>query len=59
MASADRIGVFDLSASKDVLRCPFHGYEYDVDDGTTIVPGPMRCRSYEVVIRQGEVFVVR
>jgi 3-phenylpropionate/trans-cinnamate dioxygenase ferredoxin subunit len=39
-----------------VLMCPWHGWRYDVRDGTTDHPGA-DVRTYPVTVRDGEVFV--
>jgi nitrite reductase/ring-hydroxylating ferredoxin subunit/ferredoxin-thioredoxin reductase catalytic subunit len=39
-----------------VLMCPWHGWRYDVRDGTTDHPDA-DIRTYPVVVRDGEVFV--
>lgn len=39
-----------------VLMCPWHGWRYDVRDGTTDHPGA-DVRTYPVTVRGGEVFV--
>jgi len=38
------------------VMCPWHGWRYDVRDGTTDHPGA-DVRTYEVLVRDGEVFV--
>lgn len=39
-----------------ILICPWHGWRYDVRDGTTDHPNA-DVRTYEVEVRDGEVFV--
>ncbi len=39
-----------------VVTCPWHGWRYDVRDGTTDHPGA-DVRTYPVTVRSGEVFV--
>jgi len=39
-----------------VLMCPWHGWRYDVRDGTTDHPDA-NVRTYPVAVRDGEVFV--
>jgi nitrite reductase/ring-hydroxylating ferredoxin subunit/ferredoxin-thioredoxin reductase catalytic subunit len=39
-----------------ILMCPWHGWRYDVRDGTTDHPDA-DVRTYPVVVRAGEVFV--
>ncbi|MDH4140440.1 MAG: Rieske 2Fe-2S domain-containing protein [Coriobacteriia bacterium] len=40
-----------------VVMCPWHGWRYDVRDGTTDHPNA-DVRTYDVVVRDGAVFVV-
>ena len=38
-----------------MLRCPWHGWEYDVSTGQSwFAPTKQRVRSYEVTIEQGD-----
>jgi 3-phenylpropionate/trans-cinnamate dioxygenase ferredoxin subunit len=39
-----------------VLRCPWHGYEFDLSDGRSLLrPDTMRVRAYRIEIEQEEV----
>ncbi len=41
-----------------IVRCPWHGYEFRLEDGTSLTaPDSLRVRTYEVVIEEGEVVV--
>ncbi len=40
-----------------VVMCPWHGWRYDVRDGTTDHPNA-DVKTYETVVRDGEVFVI-
>jgi 3-phenylpropionate/trans-cinnamate dioxygenase ferredoxin subunit len=43
-----------------VLRCPWHGYEFDLDSGRCIAdPGRVRARPYPVTVEDGRVVVER
>ena len=38
-----------------VLRCPWHGWEFDITTGEMIfVPDPVHARSYEVAVEPPE-----
>lgn len=40
-----------------VLRCPAHGWEYDITNGDGINPRHVCLKSYAVAIRDGTIFV--
>jgi nitrite reductase/ring-hydroxylating ferredoxin subunit len=41
-----------------ILRCPWHGYEFDLSTGRSLTaPGRWRVRSYDVAIEDGAVVV--
>jgi nitrite reductase/ring-hydroxylating ferredoxin subunit len=40
------------------LVCPWHGYEYNIETGEFAGDRRMRLRTYEVVEREGQVYVV-
>ena len=42
----------------EVLACPWHGWEYDLDTGMEMFrPVPTRLRFYPVTVRDGQVYV--
>ncbi len=50
----------DLQYDRDgeVLVCPWHGYEYDLNDGVELYQDvPTRLRFFPVAVRDGMVFV--
>lgn len=40
------------------LVCPWHGFEYDLESGECVADRRLRLRRFEVVEREGEVYVV-
>ena len=46
----------------EILRCPWHGFEFDLVSGDPLVPGPagraMRLRFYKVEENDGAVHVI-
>jgi nitrite reductase/ring-hydroxylating ferredoxin subunit len=43
---------------KVVLRCPWHGYEYDLDTGRCLAdPTRVRVRTYEVLVEDGTIHI--
>jgi nitrite reductase/ring-hydroxylating ferredoxin subunit len=57
---SEQVGCYALSPDRDILRCAWHGYEYDVDDGRSPAdPSVVRVRAYEVAVRDGFVILMR
>lgn len=47
-------GHYELSRSGEILRCPWHGWEFDVRTGQSwFDPRTVRVKSYEVAVVQG------
>lgn len=49
------VGSYQLACGVDVLRCPWHGYEYDVRTGCTLVDSSRRLRTVRVWEEDGKV----
>lgn len=47
-----------FSEEEDHIVCPWHGYEYDLETGVCIGDPGLRLRRYEIVERQGDLYVV-
>jgi nitrite reductase (NADH) small subunit len=54
----DELGVYDLLEGY-TLRCPWHGYEFDVATGRCLADERQRVRSYSVTVEDGIVVVER
>ncbi len=39
------------------IVCPWHGYEFHLTDGTHVIDKRLRLKKYEVVARDGEIYV--
>ena len=39
------------------LVCPWHGYEFHLSDGSNVCDARLRLQKFEVVRREGEIFV--
>lgn len=48
---------YALDRSRTALRCPWHGYEFDVRDGRVDTVAGMRVRCYRVREREGVIEV--
>ncbi len=52
------VGELAFERDGEVLTCPWHGYEYDLDTGLELYQErPTRLRKYEVAVENGAVFV--
>ncbi|HET6182115.1 MAG TPA: Rieske (2Fe-2S) protein [Acetobacteraceae bacterium] len=52
---ADRPGEYRLTRNGEMLRCPWHGWEFDVRTGQSwCEPDSVRARTYNVTVEPGE-----
>jgi len=53
-------GVYEYNYGKvgEIVRCPWHGWEFDIITGKSLVPGKPRLLKYEVVVEGGKVGIV-
>jgi nitrite reductase (NADH) small subunit len=59
MTDAPDVGQYQVTATQ-VLRCPWHGYEFDLDTGNSLAdPKRMRVRTYPVTVENGDIFIER
>ena len=51
LATAERPGQIAYTREGEILRCPWHGWEFDITTGKSICnPHRMRVKSYEVTV---------
>jgi 3-phenylpropionate/trans-cinnamate dioxygenase ferredoxin subunit len=56
---ASEPGRVELERDGEILRCPWHGWEFDLRDGRSVAdPGGVRVRSYDVVVDDGDTVTV-
>jgi 3-phenylpropionate/trans-cinnamate dioxygenase ferredoxin subunit len=54
LIQANRPGQYDYSRPAEILRCPWHGWEFDIKTGQSWVdPAKTRVRRYEVMVESG------
>jgi 3-phenylpropionate/trans-cinnamate dioxygenase ferredoxin subunit len=41
----------------EILRCPWHGWEYEIETGTTVTEPPLRVKTFAVSVAGGRVVV--
>lgn len=50
--------VFSTREEHRIIRCPWHGWEYRLEDGRGLVnPGGNRVKAYRVAVEDGDVVV--
>lgn len=53
----DRPGEYRPSLGRDVVKCPWHGYEYDLSSGAVLFDERRRLRVFAVRERAGRIVV--
>lgn len=54
LLESERPGEYDYSRINEIIRCPWHGWEFDIRTGQSWVdPAKTRVRSYEVSLEDG------
>ena len=55
LIQSDKPGEYQYSRPDEIIRCPWHGWEYDIRTGQSWVdPVKTRVRRYEVSLESGE-----
>ncbi|MCY9662758.1 Rieske (2Fe-2S) protein [Paenibacillus chondroitinus] len=49
---------FIYGRDQEIVRCPWHGWEFDLKTGTSLFSEKVRTRSYPVVVENGTVHLV-
>jgi nitrite reductase/ring-hydroxylating ferredoxin subunit len=52
------VGSYEYVADYEVVRCPRHGYQYDVRTGEMLLDPQVRIRTYPVAVDDNGVWVV-
>jgi nitrite reductase (NADH) small subunit len=56
----DEVGAYVLADDEYVVRCPWHGYEFDLETGHCVADASRaRVRAYTVTVDDGVVFIER
>jgi len=50
-------GTFQWARDGEILRCPWHGWEFDIHTGRSVAGLRHRLRLYPTEVRRGRVFV--
>ena len=58
LALSSEPGVFELTRAGEMLKCPWHGWEYDIRTGQSWCdPNDTKVRAYPVTVEPGETLV--
>ena len=41
----------------EILKCPWHGWEFKLPEGVTLTDPPVRVKTYPVIVEEGKVIV--
>jgi 3-phenylpropionate/trans-cinnamate dioxygenase ferredoxin subunit len=56
-APTDRCGEYKWGQEGTILRCPWHGWEFDIITGEALFDPRLRVKTYAVSTRNGEIWV--
>jgi nitrite reductase/ring-hydroxylating ferredoxin subunit len=55
LVQSKRPGTYDVSRAGEMLRCPWHGWEFDIRTGKSYCdPDKIRSRAYVVTVEPGQ-----
>lgn len=57
LTSSDEPGEYTLSEESGILRCPWHGFDYDLETGRCVSDSGLRVKTYPVSVEDGQVVV--
>ncbi|ANE46547.1 2Fe-2S ferredoxin [Paenibacillus swuensis] len=49
---------FEYGRDQEIVRCPWHGWEFDIKTGKSLFSEKVRTRTYPVQIEDGKIAVV-
>ncbi len=52
-----RVHEYDYGLVGQILRCPWHGWEYDVTTGRSVFDPNVKVVTYPVAVEDGQIFV--
>ncbi|MBM4764740.1 Rieske (2Fe-2S) protein [Bacillus sp. B15-48] len=56
--SSNEVGQYNFERDKEVIRCPWHSWEFDIKTGQSIInPEKVRVKTYDVTIKDDKIFV--
>ena len=53
--TASRVGEYELEREGEVVQCPWHGWQFDIADGTSVFnPHALKTRTYQTAVERAE-----
>ena len=49
------VGHFEFEREAEILKCPFHNWEFDIATGCALYDPSMRAKTYPVTVEDGDV----
>ncbi|MGZ9583663.1 Rieske (2Fe-2S) protein [Paenibacillus marinisediminis] len=49
---------YDYARKGEIVRCPWHGWEFDIKTGKSLFSDRVRVKTYEVEVRDGKIGVI-
>jgi nitrite reductase/ring-hydroxylating ferredoxin subunit len=60
-AQSDMLNCLNIEREGEVLRCPWHGFEFDLRDGASVIPATegrsLNLRLYVVTVENGKLVI--
>ncbi len=57
LTMSDEPGSYELTEEARILRCPWHGFDYDLETGECVGDSRLRVKTYPVSVEDGQVVV--
>ena len=58
LVESDEPGTYNFSRKYDIIRCPWHGWEFDIADGQAVADRKWSLRKFDVEVRGEDVYVL-
>ncbi|WP_216626003.1 Rieske (2Fe-2S) protein [Paenibacillus plantarum] len=49
---------YELGCEGRILRCPWHGWEFDLTNGKHLADPNVKLRGFEVLVEVGELYIM-
>ncbi len=53
-----QVNEFIYGRDQEIVRCPWHGWEFDIKTGISLFSDKVRVRSYPVVVEDGQIGII-
>lgn len=53
-----RVHEYVYGREGEIVRCPWHGWEFEIETGRALVDGKIRVRTYPVEVKDGRIGIV-